>query len=153
MANTYTQLYIHLVFAVRGRESLINEKWEKQLYKYITGIVQTRGNKLIAINGMPDHIHILIGLNPKNSISELVREVKKSTNSYINENILTNGKFYWQEGFGAFSCGHSDFSKVATYIENQKEHHRNTSFSKEYTQFLKDAQVDFNPEYLFDEIE
>ncbi|MCE3229405.1 MAG: tpn [Bacteroidetes bacterium] len=103
MANTYSQIYIQIVFAVRKRNSLIHPSWENELYKYITGIIQNKGQKLIAINGMPDHIHILIGMKPTCCLSDLVREIKKSSNEYVKENGFTKTQFQWQEGFGAFS--------------------------------------------------
>ena len=150
MANTYSQIYIQIVFAVKHRNSLINPLWEESLYKYITGIVQNKGQKMIAINGIPDHIHLFIGLKPDGNISDLVREIKKSSTSYINENHSTSNKFQWQEGFGAFSYGHSQIDVVAKYIMNQKEHHKSKTFQEEYTGLLKKFEVDYKENYLFD---
>ena len=151
--STYSQIYIHVVFAVKGRESLISPQWEEKLYKYITGIVQNKQQKMLAINGMPDHIHFLIGMKPSCCLSDLVREIKKSTNTYIKEEKLSKFKFNWQEGFGAFSYSHSHLDNVIQYIMNQKEHHKKKKFKEEYVGFLKKFNVDYNDEYLFDWIE
>jgi REP element-mobilizing transposase RayT len=153
MSSTYSQLYIQIVFAVKGRQSLIQSSWEEELYKYITGIVQNKEQKMLAINGMPDHIHLLIGMKPSCSISDLVREVKKSSNSFINEKKFCSAKFEWQEGYGAFSYSHSALDNVIAYIANQKEHHRKKSFQEEYIDFLKKFEVEYKEEYLFDWIE
>jgi putative transposase len=149
-AGTFTQLYIQLVFAVRGRRNLILQSWEDDLYKYITGIIQQKGQKLLAINGMPDHIHILIGMKPTCCLSDLVREVKKSSNKFIKENKFVAGKFEWQEGFGAFSYSHSAFSYVIRYIDNQKQHNQNNTFRDEYIEFLRKFDIAYKDEYLFE---
>ncbi len=149
--STYSQIYIQIVFAVKGRKKLIQSHWENELYKYITGIITNKGQKLIRVNGVSDHIHILIGMKPSCCLSDLVREVKKSSNKFIKEKGFTKFKFEWQEGFGAFSYSHSDLSKVDKYIENQKEHHRNKSFKEEYHRFLEEYNIDFRREYLFDD--
>jgi REP element-mobilizing transposase RayT len=153
MPNTYTQLYVQIVFAVKGRENLIQFSWEDQLYKYITGIITKKGQKLLAINGMPDHIHILIGFKPDCNISDLVREVKKSSHTFINENRFCKSKFYWQEGFGAFTYNHSMLNKIITYINNQKQHHKKKSFKQEYFEILQKFEIDFNSNYVFEFIE
>ena len=153
MANTYSQLYIQIVFAVKHRKALIEPLWEEQLYQYITGIVQNKGQKMIAINGMPNHIHLFIGIKPDATISDLVREIKKSSTAYINENHAKNNKFQWQEGFGAFSYGHSQIDIVAKYVMNQKQHHKSKSFKEEYLEILKKFEVDYNVNYLFDWID
>ncbi|MEA5138199.1 IS200/IS605 family transposase [Arcicella rigui] len=150
MPSTFSQIYIQIVFAVKNREALILPDWEDRLYEYITGIIQNKGQKLIAINGMPDHIHILIGMKPSCSISDLVREVKKSSNEFINENKLSKHKFSWQEGYGAFSYSHSHIDNVYWYIHNQKAHHKKQSFKEEYKQFLEKFKVDYDEKYLFD---
>ena len=142
MSSTFSQIYIQVVFAVKSRQSLINSSWEEELYKYITGIVSNKGQKLIAINGVSDHIHILIGLKPACRLSDLVREIKKSSNSFINEKKFSKYKFEWQEGYGAFSYSHSALDNVIAYINNQKEHHRKKTFKEEYVDFLKKFQVD-----------
>ena len=125
MPGTVSQIYIQIVFAVKNRNGLISPKWEEELYKYITGIIQNKKQKMIAINGTQDHIHILIGMKPSCCLSDLVREIKKASNSFIKEQKYTNFKFEWQEGFGAFSYSQSQISRVADYIDNQKQHHKN----------------------------
>jgi len=150
MPNTYSQLYIQIVFAVKGRRCLIHRDWEDRLYQYIIGIVRNKKQKLIAINGMEDHIHIFIGLQPDCCLSDLVREIKKVSNEFINSNKLSESKFYWQEGFGAFSYSRSHISNVANYIANQKEHHRKKSFREEYIEILEKFDVEYNERYLFE---
>lgn len=152
MANTYSQIYIQVVFAVKGRQNLISNNWKVELYKYISGIVNNEGQKLIAINGMPDHIHILIGIKPNKSLSDLVRDIKANSSRFINEKKWTNGKFEWQTGFGAFSYSHSQLDNVIRYIENQEEHHKKKTFKKEYLEFLKSFEIDYKNEYIFEEI-
>jgi len=148
MPNTYTCNYVHLIFVVRHRKSQINLSWENELYKYITGIVTNRGNKLFAINGMPDHIHLFIDLNPVSSLSDLARDVKSSSTKWINKKNHNNSKFQWQNGFAAFSYAKSQLPIVARYIEKQKEHHLGKSFNKEYRQFLEKYEVDYNEKYI-----
>lgn len=150
MPETFSRIYIQVVFAVKGRESLIHSSWEEELYKYITGIIRNKEQKLIAINGMPDHIHILVGMRPSCCLSDLVREIKKSSNDFIKEKKFTKHKFQWQEGYGAFSYSHSALNNVVAYIENQKEHHKKKSFRDEYLEFLKKFEVEFKDEYLFE---
>jgi REP element-mobilizing transposase RayT len=146
-------MYIQIVFAVKGRENLIHQEWEGELYKYISGIVSNKEQKMLAINGMPDHIHILIGMRPSCCLSDLVREIKKSSNEFINEKKFLRFKFQWQEGYGAFSYSHSALDNVITYIQNQKEHHKKQSFKDEYKAFLAKFQIEHKNEYLFDWIE
>lgn len=148
--STYSQIYIQTIFAVKGRDGLIQPKWEERLYKYITGIVQNKGQKMLAINGIPNHIHFLIGMKPSCCLSDLVREVKKSSNEFINDNKLSKFKFNWQEGFGAFSYSHSQLDKVIAYIMNQKEHHKKKTFKEEYTDFLKQFNIEYDEQYLFE---
>lgn len=150
MSNTYTQLIIQLVFAVKGRKSFISETWEEELYKYITAVVQNDRHKMLAINGMPDHIHILIGLNPAISISDLVKDIKRSSNNWINEKRLIKNKFEWQSGFGAFSYSRSHLDKVYKYIQNQKIHYKKVSFKSEYLNELKANEIEYKDEYLFE---
>ncbi len=150
MPGTFSQIYIQIVFAVKHRESLINSSWEEELFKYITGIVQNKGQKMLAINGMPDHIHFLIGMKPACCLSDLVREIKKSSNGFINEKKLSKFRFQWQEGYGSFSYSHSHLDNVIKYITNQKEHHKNKSFKDEYIDFLNQFEIEHKPEYLFD---
>ena len=153
MAGTFSQIYVQVVFAVKGRESLIHKEWEERLYQYITGIVRTKEQKLIAINGMPDHIHVFIGMKPSCCLSDLVREIKKSSNDFINENNLSKFRFSWQEGYGAFSYSHSQIDAVAKYILNQKEHHKKVTFKEEYIDFLKKFEIEHDEKYLFNWID
>lgn len=153
MANTYSQLYIHVVFAVKGRESSISNKFKDELYKYICGIVTNNHQKVYAINGMPDHLHILISIKPNCLLSNLVRDIKANSSKWINQKNMVLGKFQWQEGFGSFSVSESQISKVINYIEKQEEHHRIKSFRQEYIDFLKSYKIDFNEQYLFEWIE
>ncbi len=150
MADTYSQIYIQVVFAVQNRKALIQPLWEEELNKYITGIVQNRGQKMLAINGTSNHIHFLIGMKPACCLSDLVREIKKSSDAFIKENLFSKFHFRWQQGFGAFSYGQSQLSDVIRYIENQKEHHRKKSFQEEYLAFLKAFDIEFKTEYLFE---
>jgi len=152
MANTYTQLYIHFVFVVQDRASLINKLWKDELYKYITAIVQNKKHKLISINGMPDHIHLFVGLNPQSSISNLMKDVKASSSKWINEKGFVKGKFRWQLGYGAFSYSQSHISNVINYIENQEHHHKKLTFNEEYKLFLEKYNVDFDIKYLFNNV-
>ena len=152
-AGTFSQIYIQLVFAVKGKQSLIQHAWEAELYKYITGIIQNRDQKVIAINGVSDHIHILIGMKPTCCLSDLVREVKKSSNTFVKEKGFCKGVFQWQEGFGAFSYSHSALDNVIAYIDNQKEHHRKKSFKEEYKGFLTKFQLKYKDEFLFEWID
>lgn len=153
MANTYTQLHIQLVFAVKGRENLIPQKHKEELHKYITGIVQSRVNKMLAINAMPDHIHIFLGLNPANSISDLVRDIKTNSSTFITQQKLTPHKFNWQEGYGAFSYAQSQVDAVIQYVLNQEQHHKKQTFKEEYLQFLNKFEIEYDEKYLFDWIE
>jgi len=148
--STYSQIYIQIVLAVKGRESLIQPSWEEHLYKYISGIVQNKGQKMIIINGMPDHIHFFIGMKPTCCLSELMREVKKSSNTFIKDNKFTPFNFSWQEGYGAFSYGQSQIDKVYKYILNQKLHHNKQSFKEEYIELLKKFNIEFNEKYVFE---
>ncbi|MBV9959438.1 MAG: IS200/IS605 family transposase [Acidobacteria bacterium] len=149
MANTYTQIYIQVVFAVSGRLALIRHEYQEELYKYITGIVRNDGHKLIAINGMQDHIHVLLGLKPDMALSVLVRDIKASSSKFINDRRLINGKFGWQEGYGAFSYGHSQLDTIIRYIQNQEQHHSRRSFKDEYLSLLKKFQIKFEDKYVF----
>ena len=153
MANTFSQIYIQVIFAVKYRESLIKPTWEEELYKYITGIITNKGQKMLTINGMPDHLHFLIGMKPTCCLSDLVRETKKSSSEFINEKGFSRYKFQWQLGFGAFSYSHSSLDRVIRYIENQKEHHKRQSFKNEYKDFLIKYQIEHKDEYLFEWLE
>ncbi|NLF42816.1 MAG: IS200/IS605 family transposase [Bacteroidales bacterium] len=149
MINTYSQIYIQTIFAVQNRNALIKPSWESELYKYITGVVQNKGQKMIAINGTSNHIHFLIGMKPSCCLSDLVREIKKTSNKFIKEKKFTPYNFQWQEGFGAFSYSHSQLTDVIQYIENQKEHHKKRNFRDEYLAYLKAFDIEFKDEYLF----
>ncbi|MCT4664163.1 MAG: IS200/IS605 family transposase [Flavobacteriales bacterium] len=153
MANTYTQLYVQIVFTVKGRQNLIPKKHREELHKYITGIVSNRNQKLLAIFAMPDHIHLLVGLKPNISISDLVRDIKAGSSKYISDNNWIQHKFSWQEGFGAFSYSKSQLDNVINYILNQEEHHNKKTFEEEYLDFLKKFEVDYNEKYLFEWID
>lgn len=148
MSSTYSKIYIQIVFAVQDRVSLIKPDWEEHVYRYITGIVQHKDQKMLAINGMPDHIHFLIGMKANCNLSELVREVKKSSNQFIKKSRYCRN-FYWQDGFGAFSYGHSQLDKVIGYIINQKEHHKKISFKDEYLGLLKKFEIAYEDQYMF----
>ena len=151
MANTYTQLYVHVVFAVKGRANLISLKWKTKLYQYITGIITNKNQKLMIINGMPDHLHLLIGLKPDCNLSDLVRDIKANSSKWINENKFLAVKFEWQTGFGAITVGQSQIQTVINYILNQEEHHRKKTFKEEYIKFLNACQIDYKTEYIFDD--
>ncbi len=150
MADTFDQIYIQTVFAVKNRQALIRENWEEQLYKFITGIVQNRGDKLLAIGGMADHIHIFFGMKPAECLSDLVREIKKSSNVYVNDNRLSKFDFDWQSGYGAFSYSRSQRDLVCKYILNQKEHHREKTFEEEFKKILVDFEVEIGKKQMFD---
>src|SRR6266481_4526487 len=136
MAHTFSQIYIQTVFAVSNRQSVIKAEFKEEIYKYITGIVKNQGQKLISINGVADHVHILIGLKPAMALADLVREIKADSSNFINEQRFVRGRFSWQEGYGAFSYGHSQLDTIIRYIQNQEKHHRRRSFKDEYLQWL-----------------
>jgi putative transposase len=150
MANTYTQCYFHLVFAVRNRDALIKKGWKDELEKYITGIVQNNRHKMMAIGSMPEHIHILIGYNVNQLIPNLVEEIKTSSNAWIKGGRLSKYKFDWQKGYGAFTHSHSNIETVIRYILSQEEHHRKQRFKDEYLEMLKKNDIVFKSEYLFE---
>ncbi|RRO18452.1 IS200/IS605 family transposase [Flavobacteriaceae bacterium 14752] len=150
MANTYTQLYFHVVFTVKYRQNLIRKDWEDELYKYITGIVSSQNQKMMIINGIPNHIHMLIGTKPNCNLSDLVRDIKANSSKWINSKKLVNTRFEWQSGFGAFTVGHSQVKRVVNYIKNQEKHHQRKSFKEEYIEFLKTNAVDYDEKYVFD---
>ena len=152
MAGTYTQLYIQIVFVVKGRDNLIKSEHKDELYKYITGIVQNKGNKMLSINGMPNHIHILIGMKPNEPLSELVKEIKRCSSMFINEKKWVRGRFEWQLGYGAFTYSHSQISKVAKYIENQEIHHKRRTFKEEYLELLNKFNIDYDERYIFEDV-
>jgi REP element-mobilizing transposase RayT len=148
MANTYTQIHIQAVFAVQNRQSLINPEWKDELYKYITGIIQSYNHKMLQINGMPDHIHIFFGMRPTQSLSDLMKQVKQDSSKWINTKGFVNGKFSWQEGYGAFSYSKSHILRVIKYITNQEEHHKTKTFANEYLELLKESGIDYDERYI-----
>ena len=152
MANTYTQLYIHCVFAVKFRKAVIQSDWEECLHKYITGIVQNNGHKMLAINSTYDHMHLFVGLNPSQSISDMMRLVKGDSSEFINKHRLTQGKFKWQAGYGAFSNSRSQIDDVVKYILNQKTHHHKKTFKEEYLEILKEYDVDYDEKYIYKDL-
>ncbi len=152
MANTYTQIHLQIVFAVKYRGAIIDKTWKENLYRYITRIVQANNHKLLAINGMPDHIHLFVGMRPTQSVSDLLQDIKGSSSKWINDNKLVKGKFEWQEGYGAFSYAISQIDDVIKYINNQEEHHKNRSFREEYLAFLQKFKVDYNELYIFKDL-
>ena len=153
MADTFSQIYIQIIFAVQGRYGLISHIFKDELYKYITGIITNKVQKLIRINGMPDHVHILIGLKPSMALSDLVRDTKTHSSIFINHKRWVRGKFTWQEGYGAFSYGHSQLNRVIAYIDNQEKNHKNITFKEEYLKLLKRFNIEFKDEYLFEWID
>lgn len=150
MANTFTQIHLQLVFAVKHRQALIQKSWRERLHAYITGIIQNHGHKMLQINSRPDHIHLLIGYRASQPLPKLVEEIKTSSNEFINANKLSPSQFAWQIGYAAFSYSRSQVPSVATYIERQDEHHRKKSFREEYLEMLLRAEVEFEVKYLFD---
>jgi len=150
MPGTFSQIYIQIVFAVRGRENLIGNNWKSELHKYIAGIIKGKDQKPIIVNGMPDHIHAFIGLRPKMSIADLTRDMKNNSSNFINSHGFVKGKFAWQEGYGSFSYSHSQIGNVYNYILHQEKHHKKMSFKEEYIGFLKKFAVEYNEKYLFD---
>lgn len=151
MANTYTQVHLQFVFAPKYRASLINSTWENDLYKYMTGNVQTNKHKLIVINGMPDHVHLLVGFRATQSMADFMQDVKAGSSKWINDNKYCKERFEWQAGYGAFSYSKSQLPTVIRYIENQKEHHRKKPFLEEYKLFLEKFEVDYDERYVFQE--
>lgn len=149
MANTYSQLYIQYVFAPKYRAALLDQQWDERLRMYISSIVRNHDHKLIAINNMPDHLHMLVGLNPKQSISDLIKVVKGDSSEWINKEQFTKRKFLWQEGYGAFSYSRSQLDNVVNYIANQRAHHSKMSFLEEYKMMLQKFEIDYNEKFIF----
>jgi putative transposase len=150
MPGTYSQLYIQIVFAVKGRQNLIEKEWRDELHKYISGIITGKGQKSIIVNGVADHIHCFVGLKPAMAISDLVRDIKNNSSKYVNENGWVKGKFSWQEGFGSFSYSHTHIDNVYRYILNQEQHHKKKTFKEEYLEFLEKFRIEYNEKYLFE---
>lgn len=153
MANTFTKIYIHIVFSVKGRQNLIQKAWKEELYKYICGISNAKEQKIYAIGGVADHIHLLVSMRPSTSISDLVRDIKANSSKWINEKKYVMEKFQWQEGFGAFSYAQSQLNTVISYINNQEQHHKQHTFREEYTELLKKFRVTYDEKYLFEWVE
>jgi REP element-mobilizing transposase RayT len=153
MPNTYSQLYVQIVFTVKGRENLIAKDNREELHKYITGIIKGRDQKVLAVFCMPDHVHILVSIKPSIAISDLVRDIKAGTSNFIKEQKWVKGKFSWQEGFGAFSYSKSQVDNVVNYILNQEEHHKRKTFKEEYLDFLKKFDIEYQERYLFEWID
>jgi len=149
MPNTYTQIHIQAVFAVKYRAAVIEPEWKDELYKYMTGIIQNNGHKLLQINGMPDHIHIFFGMRPTQGLSNLMQQLKEDSSKWIKHRGFIGHPFNWQEGFGAFSYSRSQVSAVSSYIKNQEEHHRKKTFLEEYEGLLKGFEVEYDTRYIF----
>ena len=150
MAGTFSQIYIQYVFAVRGRENLLQKTWREEVFKYISGIIKGKGQKPIIVNGVSNHVHVFVGLKPALSVSELVRDIKNNSSNFINKQKFVRGKFSWQEGYGAFSYSHSQIDDVYQYILNQEKHHKKRTFKEEYLEFLKRFEIEHDEKYLFD---
>src|SRR5665213_2024309 len=153
MANTFNQIHIHAVFSVQNRVCIISKHWQDELYKYITGIIQNHNHKLLAINGMPDHLHIFFGMRPTQSISDLMQQVKGDSSKWINEKKFIRSKFSWQEGYGAFSYGKSQVHQVIKNIQEQENHHKKKTFIEEYKKFLKAFEIEYDERFIFKPIE
>ena len=153
MANTYSQVYLQYVFTVKGKQNLINPSHNDELQKYITGIIQNRKHKLLAINNVPDHIHIFVGFATNTSMGDFMEEVKSISSKFINEKRWIKGKFEWQRGYGVFSYSRSHRDNVIKYISNQQEHHKKITFKEEYLDFLRKFEIEYDEQYLFDWID
>jgi REP-associated tyrosine transposase len=149
MANTYSRIYIQIVFAVEARQGLIQKQNKEELHQYITGIITERDQKLLAVHCMPDHTHVLVGLRPSMAVSDLARDVKTGSTNFINQKRWVLGRFSWQEGFGAFSYGHSQLTRIMNYIRNQERHHAKMTFREEYVQFLKKYEIAHEERFIF----
>lgn len=153
MASTFSQIYIQVVFAVKGRENLLQQPWRDDVFKYMAGIVTAKNQKLIIVNGVTDHVHLFIGLKPSACLADLVRDVKNNSSKFINDQKWVRGKFAWQEGYGAFSYAHSQVGAVYQYISNQEIHHQKKTFKDEYLAFLQKFEINYEEDYLFDWVE
>ncbi len=153
MAGTYSQIYIQVVFAVKGRQNLLQKEWRQEVFKYMSGIITNKGQKPIIVNGVEDHVHVFIGLKPAMALSDFVRDVKNNSSNFINDNNWLKEKFSWQEGYGAFSYSHSQIENVYHYIFNQEQHHAKQTFQDEYMDFLKKFEIEHDTKYLFEWIE
>ena len=153
MADAFSQIYIQYVFAVKGRENLLQQPCREEVFKYMAGIVKGKNQKPIIVNGVSDHVHVFVGLKPAMNISDLIRDIKNNSSNFINDQKFLKGKFSWQEGYGAFSYSHSQIDSVYQYIANQEEHHRKKTFREEYIEFLKKFEIEYNEKYLFEWID
>ena len=153
MANTYTQIHIQAVFTVQDRNSIIKMSFKNELYKYISGIIKNNGHKVLAINGMHDHVHVFFGMRPSQSLADLMQDVKGDSSKWINQKGFINGKFSWQEGYGGFSYSKSQVNNVIDYIKRQEIHHRRKTFTEEYLEFLEKFEVPFDERYIFKSVE
>jgi putative transposase len=153
MSNTYTQIHIQAIFAVQNRECIIQKQWKDELFKYISGIIKNNNHKILSINGMPDHVHLLFGMRPVQSLSDLMQDIKGSSSKWINDRKFVKGKFSWQEGYGAFSYSKSQLPRVIRYIERQEEHHKKKTFMEEYKGFLEKFEIEYDERYVFKSIE
>jgi REP element-mobilizing transposase RayT len=152
MANTYHQVYIQVVFAVKYREAVIANEWKSKVFGVIGNLINETGCKTIIVNGVEDHVHCFLGLKPSVSISELMKTVKAKSSKYINDHNLTKSRFEWQEGYGAFSYSHSQIDAVYKYIVNQEEHHKKQTLKDEYLEFLDKFEVPFDEKYIFEDL-
>ena len=150
MPGTFTQIYIHAVFAVNGRNNFLRKPWRTDVFRHMSGIIKNRNQKSIIINGVSDHVHLFVGLKPSICISDLIRDIKNNTTNYINENKFLNVRFSWQKGYGAFSCSHSHLNAVYNYILNQESHHHKKTFREEYLELLKKYEIRFDEKFLFE---
>jgi putative transposase len=150
MSNTFSQMYVQIVFAVQGRLNLMPAEHRQELHKYICGIVNKRDQKPLSIFCMPNHLHLLVGFKPSVAISDLVRDIKAGSSKFINDNHWINNKFHWQDGFGAFTYSRNQIDNVIKYILNQEQHHLKTSFRNEYIGLLKEFEIEFDEKYLFE---
>ncbi len=153
MAGTFSQIYIQVVFAVKGRDNLLQKPWREEAFRYMAGIIKQKGQKPIIVNGVTDHVHLFIGLRPAMSLSDLIRDVKNNATNFINEKKFLRDKFSWQEGYGAFSYAHSQLDAVYQYILNQEEHHKKKTFKSEYLDLLQKFEIDYDEKYLFEWLE
>lgn len=153
MSGTFSQIYIQYVFAVKGRQNLLQKSWRNEVFKYMAGIIKGKNQKPIIVNGVSDHVHVFVGLKPSMNISDLIRDIKNNSSNFINEQKWVQGKFSWQEGYGAFSYAHSQIENVYQYILNQEEHHKKKTFKDEYLEFLQKFNVEYDEKYLFEWLE
>jgi REP element-mobilizing transposase RayT len=153
MPGTFFQIYIQYVFAVKGRENLLQKPWREEVFKYMAGIIKGKNQKPLIVNGVSDHVHVFVGLKPSMAISDLIRDVKNNSSAFINESRFLKGKFAWQEGYGAFSYAHSQLPQVYQYVANQEVHHQKKTFRDEYLDFLREFEIPYDEKYLFDWIE